>query len=200
MQTESIEDECRKSPIDRKQKMPSKKTQKFFEAKSLAFYVFICYNRYVKYEIELDGRFEVDINYWNGKASLTYEGIELPRGEGKNTFLLGNEKCVIGGTLFSGVYLCRGEKKALISKLYWYDYIAGILPFVVGLLGNYIGAVLGAIAFFLIYKIMPYVKNYVLRLLICVAFAAVVFAIVLFLAGLFPSLFGIGGGNGSVAN
>lgn len=146
----------------------------------------------MKYEIELEGRFEADINFWNGKATLAYEGMELPQ-EGKNTFLLGNEKCVIGGTLFSGVYLCRGDKKALIVKLYWYDYIAGILPFLVGLLGGYIGAILGAICFFVIYKMMPYVKNYALRLLICIAIAAVVLIVILALASMFPYLFGIGG-------
>ncbi len=148
----------------------------------------------MKYEIELDGRFEADINYWNGKAKLSYEGMELPQ-DGKNTFLLGNEKCVIGGTLFSGVYLCRGEKKALIAKLYWYDYIAGVLPFLVGLLGGYIGAILGAICFFVIYKLMPQIKNYALRLLLCVAIAAVLLVIIVTLASLFPSVFGIGGGN-----
>lgn len=149
----------------------------------------------VKYEIELDGRFEADINFWNGKTALAYEGMELPRTDEKNAFLLGNEKCSIGGTLFSGVYLIRGGKKALIVKLRWYDYIAGILPFLVGLLGGYIGAVIGAICFFVIYKTMPYVKNYALRLLICVAIAAIVLVVILTLASLFPSLFGINAGN-----
>ena len=142
----------------------------------------------MQYEIELKGRFTVDINYWSGKTALYYEGMKLNE-SGKNTFLLGDEECRIAGTLFSGVYLIRSGEQKLIHKLYWYDYIAAILPFIAGLIGNLLGAVLGAICFFLCYKIMPYVKNYFLRLLICVGMAGVVLLIVVLLASFAPSLF-----------
>ncbi len=155
-------------------------------AKSLKTY----YTYYVKYEIELDGCFTVDINYWKNKVELFYEDMKLNECEGKkNTFLLGNEECRIGGTLFSGIYLFRGERSALIYKLFWYDYIACILPFIAGLIGSLLGALLGAISFFLCYKLMPYVKNYFLRLLICLGVAGVVLLVVLILASLFPALF-----------
>ncbi len=144
----------------------------------------------MKYEIELDGTFTVEINYWKNRAELYYEGMKLSGVEGKrNVFSLGNEECRIAGTLFSGIYLCRGEQKALVTKLFWYDYIACILPFVVGLLGNIIGAILGAICFFICYKTVPYVKNYFLRLLICLGVAAGVLLVVVTLASLFPALF-----------
>lgn len=144
----------------------------------------------MKYEIDLNGRFEIDIKFWSGKCSLSYEGMKLPE-DGKNTFLLGNEKCNIGGTLFTGVYLCRGNEQRLICKLKWYDYVAAILPFLAGLLGGIIGAALGAACFLVCYKTMPYIKNYVLRLLMCVAIAAAVFGFVWLLAALVPSLFGL---------
>ena len=144
----------------------------------------------MKYEIELNGRFIADINYWTGKTKLSYEGMELTE-EGKNTFLLGSEKCIIAGTLFAGVYLCRGDEKVLIAKLSWGDYVAGIIPFLVSLIGGAIGAVLGAICFFVCYKIMPYIKSYIVRLIICLAIASAVFFLILLLAAIFPGLFGI---------
>ena len=153
------------------------------------------YNYVVKYEVELNGRFIADINFWSGKATLSYEGMELPEGEGKNTFMLGNETCKIAGALFSGVYLCRGDEKVLLTKLYWYDYVAGILPFLVGLLGQMIGAVLGVACFFVCYKLMPYIKNYALRLAVCILIAAAVFIVIMILAMLFPSLFGLEASN-----
>lgn len=145
----------------------------------------------MKYDIELNGRFVVDINYWSGKTKLSYEGMDLTE-DGKNTFMLGEEKCVIGGSLFSGLYLCRGNDKVLIIKLHWYDYIACILPFIVSLLGNAIGAIIGAVCFAVCYKLMPYIKNYALRLLICLGIAAIVFILIVALAVLFPNLFKMG--------
>lgn len=142
----------------------------------------------MKYEVELGGRFQVDVNYWSGKSKICYEGMELPA-DGKNTFLLGNEKCAVRGSLFSGVYLCRGTEKALLCKLTWGDYIAGIIPFIVSLIGGYIGAIIGAVSFFVCYKIMPYVRHYPLRLLICIGIAGTVFLLILLLATIFPSAF-----------
>ena len=146
----------------------------------------------MKYEIELNGTFVVDLNFWSGKCKLSYENMELIE-DGKNTFYLGSEKVSVGGTLFSGVYLIRGDDRALIAKLHWYDYIACLLPFFVGLIGSYIGAALGIICFFLCYKLMPYVKNVALRMLMCVGIAAAVLLVVLVLATLFPTLFGLEG-------
>ena len=54
---------------------------------------------------------------------------------------------------------------------------------------HFIGAALGIVSFFLCYKIMPYVKNFFFRFLICLAIAAALFLIILLLATLFPSLF-----------
>lgn len=150
----------------------------------------IRYNYCVKYDIELNGHFEVDINYWSGKIKLSYEGMELVE-DGKNTFLLGSEKCSVGGSLFAGVYLIRGSRQALIAKLFWYDYIACILPFVAGLPGKLIGAILGIACFFVCYKIMPYVKNYFLRLIICIEIAGLLLVLIVTLAMLFPNLFGL---------
>lgn len=144
----------------------------------------------MKYEVELNGHFEVNINFWSGRCEVSYEGMELKE-ERKNTFMLGSEEIIIRGSLFSGVCLCRGEQKVVLIKLKWYDYIAEILPFIVSLIGGALGAVFGAIGFFLCYKTMPYVKNYALRLLICVGIAVAVFVIILLIAMLFPSLFGI---------
>lgn len=146
----------------------------------------------MKYEVNINGRFEIDLNYWTGKATAKYEGMELPSDD-KNTFMLGSEKCVVGGTLFSGIYFCRGNEKALLAKLFWYDFIAGLIPFIISMIGGMIGAVIGAIAFFVCYKLMPYIKNYFLRLLICIAIAGLVLVIILTIASLFPSLFGLEG-------
>lgn len=144
----------------------------------------------MKYEIELGGVFTAEINFWKNDVELFYEGMKLNELEGKkHTFMLGNEECRIAGSLFSGIYLIRGEQKTLITKLFWYDYIACILPFAVGLIGNFIGAILGAVSFFLCYKTMPYVKNYFLRLLICLGFAGLTLLIVVVLASFFPALF-----------
>lgn len=142
----------------------------------------------MKYEIDLNGKFVADINFWNGKCKLKYEGTELCE-DGKNTFLLGMEKIEIRGTLFSGVTLIRGDLKALIIKLKWYDYIIGLLPFIVSLIGSFIGALIGAVGAFICYKLMPYLKNFALRALVCVAVASLVFLIVLLLASIFPHLF-----------
>ena len=144
----------------------------------------------MKYQVELNGLFEADINFWSGVAKLSYEGMQLEE-ESKNTFLLGNEKCVIGGSLFSGVYLCRGNDKVLLVKLRWYDFLIGVLPFLVSLLGSMIGALLGVAGFFVCYKMMPYVKNFFLRLLICLLCAALIFVIIMTVASLFPQLFGL---------
>ncbi|MBR2967395.1 MAG: hypothetical protein IKC35_01290 [Clostridia bacterium] len=144
----------------------------------------------MKYEVDINGRFEIDLNYWSGKATVKYQGMELPQ-DGKNTFLLGSEKCVVGGALFSGVYFCRSDKQVLLAKLFWYDFIAGLIPFIISMIGGIIGAVIGAAAFFVCYKLMPYIKNYFLRLLVCVAIAGLVLVVILTIASLFPALFGL---------
>ena len=146
----------------------------------------------MKYVVDINGRFDIDINFWNGKAKVSYEGMEL-KGEEKNTFMLGSEKCVVCGSLFSGVFFYRGQTSVMLTKLFWYDYLIGLLPFLVSVLGGLIGAVLGVIGFLVCYKLMPNIKSFWLRLLICIAVAGIVFLIIMSLASLFPALFGIEG-------
>lgn len=145
----------------------------------------------MRYVVDMQGKFEVDINYWTGKAKVSYEGMELTETDEKNVFMLGNEKCSVAGTPFRGVYFSRGSQTVLLTLLRWYDYVAGLLPFFVSLIGGAMGALFGAIGFFVCYKTMPSIKNFFLRLVVCILVSAAVLALILTLASLVPSLFGI---------
>lgn len=146
----------------------------------------------MKFEVELNGKFTVDINFWASKCrSMNYEGMELSQSE-KNTFRLGNDKCFVRGTLFSGVYLYREKESALILRMKWYDYVALILPFIVGMLGGLLGGLLGVACFFVCYKTCAYLRNFFLRLLVCLAIAGALFVTIVTLAAAFPVLFNLG--------
>lgn len=145
----------------------------------------------MRYNVENGGNFIVEINYWKNTCDVWYETVKLNEVD-KKTYELGNEKIVVTGTPFAGLYLYRGGKKSLIFMLKWYDYIACVLPVIVCMIfGTYIGFALGACLSVLDYKIMPYVKSYLLRLLISIGLAAVGFVVITLLAMAFPFLFGI---------
>lgn len=145
----------------------------------------------MRYYVENDGQFTVEINFWKNTCDVWYETVKLNEVD-KKTYELGKEKIVVTGTPFSGLYLYRGGKKSLIFMLKWYDYVACVLPVLVCMIfGSYIGFALGTVLSVLNYKIMPYVKSYPLRLLISMGFATVGFLIVALLAWAFPTLFGI---------
>lgn len=70
----------------------------------------------MRYYVENDGQFTVEINFWKNTCDVWYETVKLNEVD-KKTYELGKEKIVVTGTPFSGLYLYRGGKRVLFLCL-----------------------------------------------------------------------------------
>ena len=123
---------------------------------------------------EVYGVIEYEESFWTGKRVIKVNGQPLKKIDKKTFVLEGGEKPVyfsIRGSFFAGVkaYI-NGHAINLTPPTKWYEYIATVIIFAIGVLFGAIGGAIGALLGLSQLLVVKSVKNVWLKLLIGAAF------------------------------